>query len=112
MTSLAMTFAGAGGPLDMAEPARDEISLAVWGPLAAGDLPGLARRLCRLVEPGITRAFLDVSQARADAVTVDALAQLQLLARRRGCQIRLRGCSPELRELVAFMGLQKVLPEN
>ena len=43
----------------------------------------------------------------ADAVTVDALARLQLAARRHGCQVRLRNASSELLELVAFMGLQR-----
>jgi hypothetical protein len=42
---------------------------------------------------------------------VDALARLQLAARRRGCVIRLRHASPELLELVDFMGLADVLPE-
>ena len=45
-----------------------------------------------------------------DAVTCDALARLQLAAKRLGCQVRLRNASPELRELVAFMGLEDVLP--
>ena len=44
-----------------------------------------------------------------DAVTVDALARLQLAAQRRGCRVRLRNASAELRELVAFMGLADVL---
>ena len=41
----------------------------------------------------------DVASVRADAGTVDALARLQLAVRRHGCQARLRGTSPELREL-------------
>jgi hypothetical protein len=45
-------------------------------------------------------------------VTVDALARLQLGARRHGCQVRLRNASTELLELVAFMGLENVLPER
>ena len=40
-----------------------------------------------------------------DAVTVDALARLQLAARRLSCRLVLRNASPELLELVAFMGL-------
>jgi hypothetical protein len=47
----------------------------------------------------------------ADAVTVDALARLQLAARRHGCRVRLRRASRELGELVAFMGLEDVLPD-
>jgi anti-anti-sigma regulatory factor len=56
-------------------------------------------------------AFCDVRGVAADAVTADALARLQLAARRRGCQVRLRNTSPELRGLLAFMGLSNVLPE-
>ena len=47
-----------------------------------------------------------------DAVTVDALARLQLAARRRRCRILLRNASVELKELVRFMGLEDVLPER
>jgi anti-anti-sigma regulatory factor len=45
-----------------------------------------------------------------DAGTVDALARLQLTARRLGCEIRLRGASPRLRELLVLVGLGDVLP--
>jgi hypothetical protein len=51
-----------------------------------------------------------VSGIVADAVTVDALARLQLGAQRHGCQVRLCSASPELLELLAFMGLRDVLP--
>jgi ABC-type transporter Mla MlaB component len=93
----------------MAAPAPTEISFALRGPLRPGDLPGIRARVCRLLRPGVTAAIFDVSAAQVDAVTVDALAQLQLVARRRGCQVRLRGAGQELRELVAFMGLDDVL---
>ena len=56
-------------------------------------------------------AFCDVAGIEPDAVTVDALARLQLAARRYGCQVRLRGASRELLELVAFMGLADVLAD-
>jgi ABC-type transporter Mla MlaB component len=56
-------------------------------------------------------AFCEVRDVVPDAVTVDALARLQLAARRLGCQVRLRHASEELRELVAFMGLDDVLPD-
>lgn len=59
----------------------------------------------------ITVVFCDVQGFAADAVTVDALARLQLAARRRRCQVMLRGASNELLELVAFMGLRDVLPD-
>ena len=44
-----------------------------------------------------------------DASAVDALARLQLEARRRGGQARVRGASSELQELLAFCGLSFVL---
>ena len=52
----------------------------------------------------------DVRAAEADAATVDALARAQLSAKRRGYRVRLRHASVELLELIAFMGLEEVLP--
>ena len=46
-----------------------------------------------------------------DAVTVDALARLQLAAGRLGCTVRLRNASAALRDLVALMGLRDVLTD-
>jgi ABC-type transporter Mla MlaB component len=90
---------------------RSVTSFAIRGPLAPTDLPGLCSRVCTLLEQGGSPfAFCDVRGVHADAVAVDALARLQLAAHRRGCQIRLRGASDELRRLVAFMGLKDVLP--
>ena len=51
----------------------------------------------------------DVGDLEANMVTVDALARLQLTARRLGCRIELRGGSPELAGLLAFVGLTDVL---
>jgi hypothetical protein len=44
-----------------------------------------------------------------DAVTVDALARLQLSALRCGREIRLHDVSSQLRELIEFCGLREVL---
>ena len=96
----------------MAAPAPETVAFAIGGPIARADLPGLCARVCALLErsrAGI--AFCDVRGVEPDAVTIDALAQLQLAARRHGCQVRLRHASAELRELVGFMGLRDVLPE-
>jgi ABC-type transporter Mla MlaB component len=90
---------------------RSRVSFVVDGPIAPTDLPGLCRRVCALLErSGAALALCDVESVPADVVTVDALARLQLAAHRYGCQVRLRGASEELRELVAFMGLRDVLP--
>jgi ABC-type transporter Mla MlaB component len=87
-------------------------TFAVRGPIAREDLPGLCQRVCALfAEHGPALAHCDVETVAADAVTVDALARLQLAARRSGCDVRLRHASPELRALVAFLGLDAVLPE-
>jgi hypothetical protein len=51
----------------------------------------------------------DVRCLGAEAVVVDALARLQLAAMRCGCRISLRHASPELVELIAFIGLEEVL---
>jgi ABC-type transporter Mla MlaB component len=96
----------------MAATAPQTIVFAVTGPIARGDLPGLCERVCGLLEQsGADIALCDVSSVSVDAVTVDALARLQLAARRHACQVRLRHASQELLDLVAFMGLRDVLPE-
>ena len=88
------------------------VAFAVHGPIGRDDLPGLCDRVCGLLDrsdAGV--ALCDVSGVEPDAVTVDALARLQLAARRHGCQVRLCHASPELLELVRFMGLTDVLPD-
>ena len=87
------------------------IVFAIHGPIARSDLPGLCARVCGLLErSGARLALCDVEGVVADAVTVDALARLQLAAGRYGCQVRLRNVSGDLRALLAFMGLPDVLP--
>ena len=90
----------------------DTVAFAVRGPIARADLPGLCARVCALLERSRAGVVLcDVRGVAPDAVTVDALARLQLAARRHGCRVRLRHASDELLELVAFMGLSDVLPD-
>ena len=89
-----------------------EMDFAIWGPITRDDMPGLCDRVCSLLrESGGEVARCDVSDVDVDAVTVDALARLQLAARRHGCQVRLRGASEDLLELLTFMGLRDVLPD-
>ena len=86
-------------------------SLTIRGPITRADLPELCERVRLLLgslPPG--EVACDVRRLTVDAVAVDALARLQLAARRRGCRLRLLGASTELRDLVAFMGLGDVLP--
>ena len=54
----------------------------------------------------------DVAGVHPDAVTVDAVARLQVAALRRGCAVRLQNASEPLLELVELMGLTHVLSER
>ncbi len=56
-----------------------------------------------------TAIVVDVSALAPDAVTVDALARLELAARRVGRSLLLRDPSDDLRKLIAFVGLNDVL---
>jgi ABC-type transporter Mla MlaB component len=88
------------------------IAFSIHGPIARADLPGLCDRVCALLREGRPEvAYCEVDGVEPDAVTVDALARLQLAARGYACQVRLRGASDELRSLVEFMGLADVLVE-
>ena len=52
---------------------------------------------------------VDVSALGADLASVDALAGMQLAARRAGRRIRFLGVSAELRDLLGLTGLREVL---
>ena len=94
----------------MALDAPRTLELAVQGPIARSDLPGLAARVCSLLEASTADiAVCDVRGVEPDAVAVDALARLQLVARRQRCRVILRNASAELVDLVAFIGLEDVL---
>jgi len=96
----------------MERSAPETFTFAIRGPITRGDLPGLSDRVCALLtDGGAGRAVCDVRDVAPDAVTVDALARLQLAAHRHRCRIVLCHASAELRELVEFMGLADLLPE-
>jgi ABC-type transporter Mla MlaB component len=96
----------------MAASSPRSISLAIRAPLLRADLPGLYERTCALLVGADADVLLcDVAGIAADAVAVDALARLGLAARRLGCDVRLRGASPELLALVDFIGVADVLRE-
>jgi ABC-type transporter Mla MlaB component len=99
-------------PRPRAAPPPLALGFTVHGPIARDDLPGLCDRVRQvLVRRRSATVMCDVAGVEADAVTVEALARLQLAARRHGCLIRMRHASAELRQLVAFMGLEDVLPD-
>src|SRR5438128_12664858 len=93
-------------------PEGSAITFVINGPIARADLPGLYQRVCGLLAGSeAAGAFCEVQRVNADAVTVDVLARLQLVARRHGCQVRVRGAADGVRELMGARGLGAVLLE-
>ena len=93
--------------------APNTVALAIRGPITRADLPALCDRIRALLrESGAAVAVCDVHEVECDAVTVDALARLQLAARETGCRVQLRRPCPELVRLVEFMGLGDVFADR
>lgn len=85
--------------------------LVLGGLIARDQIPALCERVGALLEDsGESRVDCDVGAMDPDTVTVDALARLQLTARRLGRGLRFKDPPPELRGLLALMGLDEVLP--
>jgi ABC-type transporter Mla MlaB component len=82
----------------------------VLGPLGRADLPALCDHVAALLAGHAgTIVVCDVAALPADAVAVDALARLQLTARRVRCRVVLDRPAAELLSLLAFAGLADVL---
>jgi ABC-type transporter Mla MlaB component len=74
------------------------------------DVPSIWRRAAALLEgSGAEVALCDVGALAADAATIDALARVQLAARRLGRDVCLCDVSDDLRQLLTFAGLADVL---
>jgi ABC-type transporter Mla MlaB component len=97
--------------LPLAASETSTVVIRIGGPITRADVPLLCAQLRLLANGGgAERVVCDVaSLLQPDAGTVDALARLQLAARRLGYRLRLRRASAELQELLAFMGLQDAL---
>jgi ABC-type transporter Mla MlaB component len=94
----------------MGASSPNTVAFTIRGPITRADLPGLCDRVCAfLAETSASLVVCDIRDVEPDAVTVDALARLQLAARRTGRQISVRGASPDLCELISFMGLEDVI---
>lgn len=93
---------------------REESPVVVFisGRIDPPDIPVLCERaLVALCEDRGCVLVCDVRGIVApDAVAVDALARLQLLARRAGAELRLQGATERLIELLEMAGLCDVLP--
>jgi anti-anti-sigma regulatory factor len=92
-------------------PARGVNGLVLRGALTPADAAALCERArLELERSGAEELVCDVAAlTRPDAGTIEALARLQLTARRLGCRMWLRHPSPELAELLALCGLADVL---
>ncbi|MFD7296532.1 lipid asymmetry maintenance protein MlaB [Streptomyces sp. NPDC059897] len=79
------------------------------GPIRSGDAPRLCERL-RAALPGAPAVTCDVSGVTtADLATLDALARMQLAARRAGSRMVLRDPPAGLAVLLELAGMAEVL---
>jgi len=86
------------------------IHAQIRGPLERRDLPGLYARICaQLAATHGGTLVCDVATVAVDAVAVEALARLQLGARRHGCRALIANALAELDELIQLFGLEEVL---
>lgn len=88
------------------------IVFAIGGTIHRADIPALCARLRALLESNADdRIICDVGGlVQVDVATVEALARLQLVARRCRRQFRVRNASAELVDLLALVGLCEVVP--
>lgn len=88
------------------------IVLVIGGPIGRAEIQRLCSRLrASLQESDAGQVVCNVGALiYPDAVTIDALARLQLTARRCGRRVLFRNACGELLELVDLMGLSDVLP--
>ncbi len=99
-------------PPPPAPPDRPQPSsglLIVAGPIAAGEVATLCERLHAIIASSDADIVVcDVGALPPSALAVEALARLQLTARRSNRRIRLRRASPCLAHLLDFVGLADV----
>jgi ABC-type transporter Mla MlaB component len=92
-------------------PEPRTIVLLFEGPIDPADVQGLCERLSALIGGCDADVVIcDVGAVDSNAVTIDALARMQLTARRLGRQVRLRDACDELKDLLALIGLSDVVP--
>ncbi len=90
------------------------ITVALAATVTRAQIPELCARLAeRLRQRGPGMVACDVAGVdRPDVVTVEALARLQLTARRYGWRLVVAGAGPQLRRLIALLGLTDALVES
>ena len=87
------------------------IRMVLEGPMVGADVRALCERLGSLLDAGRSdRVECECSAlSDGDLRTVNALARLQLTARRRGAKLLLHGAPDALAELVSLVGLARIL---
>ena len=89
---------------------RSAVVLELRGAITRSDVRALCARVQVLLGEGNAEVVCDVAAVSApDCGTVDVLARMQLTAKRLGGELRLRGASDELHELLALAGLCDVV---
>src|SRR5918994_1248891 len=85
--------------------------LVMSGPVTRDAIPAMCERARRLLEDcDAGPVACDVGALdEPDAITIDALARLQLTARRLGYRVELRRACEELEDLLTLTGLLRVL---
>ena len=98
-------------PITASDPTDPGFEVGLPGHIDRAEIPWLCVRLQVLAASvAADRLVCDVGAiGEPDAVTVDALARLQLTARRSGREIGIRHASRELEELLDFTGLAEVI---
>lgn len=93
---------------------RDAIVVTGVGRVDPREIPSICARVRTLLGADAGSAILcDLSALpRADAVTVELLARLELTARRHGSRLWVWKVSDELRELLHFSGLGEILLQD
>jgi ABC-type transporter Mla MlaB component len=86
------------------------IAIALRGPLGRADLPALMARFARELERSQAElAVCELIEVEPDAVALDALARLRVVAHRCGCELHVHEPSDELVELLALSGLGELV---
>ncbi|MFE0172629.1 STAS domain-containing protein [Streptomyces sp. NPDC059002] len=88
----------------------EENLIRIAGPLRPDDVPPLCEQVAAARHGPGRDVICDVADVTtADLSTVDAIARLQLAARRAGGRIRLRNPAPALLALLGLVGLVELL---
>ncbi|HSL32080.1 MAG TPA: STAS domain-containing protein [Candidatus Limnocylindrales bacterium] len=91
----------------------EDVVLILRPPVVPADAASLCELACPKAAPRSGRVLLDVGDLPGgDLRTVDLLARLSVEVRRSGRRVELRDAPAELRQLLALLGLARVIPSE